>query len=215
LWFFEEFHHTTERRLTVPHPNDDALVEAILKGDESAAVTLINRYNPYVFGTMRSRGVNSGDASDLTQEVWLKVHKSLPGYQPQEKFKAWLDRIIRSVHIDWGRKQQRTLQPVADDEQDVMPDIIDLGTENPLDTLIRAEGRQLVREALDAMPDSPNKAAFIMRDIERVALAEIARAFNITEGAAAMRALRGRNAFQMTLRRIAPEYFTLRREKDA
>ena len=67
----------------MPNRSDDELVQAILKGDESAAEPLIDRYNRFVYKTMRAKVGNAEDAEDLTQDVWTKVYNSGHSYNPR------------------------------------------------------------------------------------------------------------------------------------
>lgn len=84
--------------------NDDALVEQIRLGNEAAAEELINRYYASILRYCRRHCLNVERAEDLTQETFLKLFQSMPGYQGKKKFKAYLYTIANHLCIDESRR---------------------------------------------------------------------------------------------------------------
>lgn len=84
--------------------NDDALVEQIRLGNETAAEELINRYYVSILRYCRRHCLNVERAEDLTQETFLKLFQSLPEYQGKKKFKAYLYTIANHLCIDESRR---------------------------------------------------------------------------------------------------------------
>ncbi|MCM1266328.1 MAG: RNA polymerase sigma factor [Bacteroidales bacterium] len=84
--------------------SDDELIDRIKGGDEAAAKELIDRYYQAVLRYCGWHCAIPGRAEDLTQETFLKLFRSLPGYQGRNRFKAYLYKIANRLCIDESRK---------------------------------------------------------------------------------------------------------------
>lgn len=85
---------------------DEKLVKDYLAGDESALIEIIGRYTKPIYNFIYRSIGNSDESSDLTQEVFLKVWKSLKKFDQRKKFKTWIYAIARNASIDWLRKKR-------------------------------------------------------------------------------------------------------------
>lgn len=111
---------------------------------------MVEKYRNDVFRTVFAVLRDQKGAEDAAQEVFIKIHTSLPQYENQG-FKTWMTRIAVNHAIDMKRKQARRQEEVAQDlEQQV------LGT--PKDSvereLIENDRRRLVRKRLNELPDN-------------------------------------------------------------
>ena len=87
-------------------PTDDELIESYRSGNEQAFKALIERYvNPiYVFA--RRMSGNGEDASDVSQETFVKVWRTIDRYKLTGTFRAWIFAIARNTAIDRLRKKK-------------------------------------------------------------------------------------------------------------
>jgi RNA polymerase sigma-70 factor (ECF subfamily) len=89
--------------------NDNELIALYTSGDESALVTLINRYEKKVFSYILMSVKNRELAEDIFQDTFVKVINTLKSgnYKEEGKFIQWVMRIANNLKIDYFRKQQR------------------------------------------------------------------------------------------------------------
>lgn len=67
---------------------------------------LFDQFGSALLGFVRQRISNPGQAEDLTQEIWLKVHERLPSLRDNGKMESWLYRIARNTLIDHARRSR-------------------------------------------------------------------------------------------------------------
>lgn len=85
---------------------DAKLIEAYIQGDTRSLDELITRHIKSVYSFVFRLVHQSGEAQDITQEVFVKMWKKLLQYNTQYNFKTWLFTIARNTTIDHLRKQK-------------------------------------------------------------------------------------------------------------
>lgn len=90
------------------------------------------------------------EAEDAAQEVFMKIHHSLPTYENQG-FKTWMTRIAVNHAIDVKRKKERRREDVLEEVNDEISGLTKVGIDSEI---LLKEKRQLVREKLDELPDN-------------------------------------------------------------
>jgi RNA polymerase sigma-70 factor (ECF subfamily) len=143
---------------------------------------------------------NRHDAEDLTQEVFVRVFRSLSSYTPGT-FEGWLHRITTNLFLDQVRRKQRIrFDALPEDASDRLPGQADLGPErawehNHLDHDVQA--------ALDTLPPD-FRAAVVLCDIEGLSYEEIAATLDIKLGTVRSRIHRGRAQLREALSHRRP-----------
>ncbi len=142
---------------------------------------------------------NSHDAEDLTQDVFVRVFRSLSSYTPGT-FEGWLHRITTNLFLDTVRRKQRIrFDALPDDAADRLS-----GREPSPDRVF--DDRMLdadIQAALDALaPDF--RAAVVLCDIEGLSYEEIAATLDIKLGTVRSRIHRGRAQLRAALEHRAP-----------
>ncbi len=142
---------------------------------------------------------NIHDAEDLTQEVFVRVFRSLSSYQPGT-FEGWLHRITTNLFLDGARRKQRIrFEGLADDAAERMhgrePSPERAYDDNHLDADIQA--------ALDALPPE-FRAAVVLCDIEGLSYEEIAATLGVKLGTVRSRIHRARAQLRDALDHRAP-----------
>ena len=95
--------------LPVPIAEPPELVARTRDGDERAFAALVGRYQPIVFRWAIALSGDADEAEDITQEVFIRVHRKLSDFRGDGSFDAWLYRITRRVAL---RQRPTRLAPV-------------------------------------------------------------------------------------------------------
>jgi len=179
---------------------DFSLVERCLAGDEAAWEALVRAHTRRVYGFCYRFTGKDSEAQDLTQEVFLRVFRSLKSYRSDEgAFVTWLTRLSRNLLIDHYRrtKQERVTESI--EEQLPMIEGKAGSEARPDGILDRREASEALQLALGKL--SPDlREAVILRDLQEMEYREIAGVLNIPEGTVKSRLNRGRAELARVLR---------------
>ena len=77
--------------------NERELVERCRRGDEGAFQELVDRYKTLVFALIARTVQDRSRAEDLSQEVFLRVHRGLPYFRGEARLSTWIYRIVANV----------------------------------------------------------------------------------------------------------------------
>jgi len=142
---------------------------------------------------------NQHDAEDLTQEVFVRVFRSLSTYTPGT-FEGWLHRITTNLFLDMVRRKQRIrFDALAEDAAERLPSREPSPAQHFYDTHFDAD----VQQALDTL--APEfRAAVVLCDIEGLSYEEIAATLGVKLGTVRSRIHRGRAHLRASLQHRAP-----------
>ena len=144
---------------------------------------------------------NSHDAEDLTQEVFVRVFRSLSSYTPGT-FEGWLHRITTNLFLDMARRKQRIrFEGLGDDTAARLGD----GARSPADAFDDRHLDSGIQAALKALAPE-YRAAVILCDIEGLSYEEIAAALGIKLGTVRSRIHRGRAQLRTALEHRRPRH---------
>ncbi len=180
---------------------DSSLVERCLRGEETAWEDLVKVHTRRVFGICYRFTGSDSEAQDLTQEVFLRVFRSLKTFRSGEgSFVVWLTRLSRNLLIDHYR---RTRQDRATDSIEEQLPVLEEKTAMGARTdglLAGREASEVLQTALQKL--SPElRETVILRDLEEMEYREIARVLNVPEGTVKSRLNRGRAELARALRK--------------
>jgi len=180
---------------------DSTLVERCLSGNDTAWEELVKQHTRRVYGLCYRFTGKDSEAQDLTQEVFLRVFRSLKNFRAGEgSFTVWLGRLARNLLIDDYRKTK--LDRATESIEERLPVI-----ENTTAVAARADGMLAGREASEMLQSalqrlSPElRETVILRDLEELEYREIAEVLQIPEGTVKSRLNRGRADLARILRR--------------
>ena len=158
--------------------SDEALIEAIQRGDRNAAACLYNRYIDRVHRICYRIVLDVSQVQDCVQEVWLKVFRNLDRFRCRESFAAWLNTVTANTAIDYYRKWIRQRNRLNSDKVHIKVVVDERTGDQQLD---KALIHQRVHEALKEMSVN-QRTALILRYFEDMPMAEIARILGCSEG---------------------------------
>jgi RNA polymerase sigma factor (sigma-70 family) len=146
---------------------------------------------------------NTHDAEDLTQEVFVRVFRSLSGYTPGT-FEGWLHRITTNLFLDMARRRQRIrFEGLGDETAARFGD----GVRSPADAFDDRHLDSDIQAALKALAPE-YRAAVILCDIEGLSYEEIAAALGIKLGTVRSRIHRGRAQLRAALEHRRPRHLS-------
>ena len=87
--------------------DEHQMVERARRGENEAAVELIDLYYERIYAFLRRLAGSDADAADLTQRVFTRVWKALPNYAGRSSLNSWLHGIAYHVYVDWVRGNHR------------------------------------------------------------------------------------------------------------
>jgi RNA polymerase sigma-70 factor (ECF subfamily) len=130
--------------MTGDDSDDRLIVEQILAGQKELFRLLVARHERAVYGMGMSFFHNRDDASDFTQEVFLKVFRSLSRFEGRSRFSTWLYTVAYNTAVNsFTRKKE--YHSLAEDE--VIPDM-----DTPERKLLRSAAREAVLNAVKDLP---------------------------------------------------------------
>ncbi len=182
-----------------PPTEVDTLIERCLAGDQLAWNAVVRLYWRRVFNVAYKFVGRHDQAEDLTQDIFLKVFKSLATFDRRANFQTWLISVSRNLCIDHYRSVRKERETIdrgvnADDLSPVSREV------SPHVALERIDLAQQLRVALKELPETL-RVAVVMRDIQELSYQEIADRLALPEGTVKSRINRGRRELARQLRR--------------
>jgi RNA polymerase sigma factor (sigma-70 family) len=165
--------------------SDEDLVKTVLKGDENATYQLYERYCRLIYSTAYRIIQNAEEAQDTTQEIFLKLYRSLRSWDSRKsKFSAWVYRLAANQAIDCWRARHRRAELQLD--ENVAGRILrdrarDGAVRSPFSEMEQKEGIEILRRCVDTLPELQKKV-FVLRYFGELKLEEIAEAESCSLG---------------------------------
>lgn len=182
--------------------NGVELIRRARGGDGAAWEEIVSLFSRRIFNLAYRFTSSVSGAEDLTQEVFIRIYKTLDQYDPKQgDLSNWLMRLARNLIIDDYRHRQRNPQnSMADAVDDHQYHLRAVGTSAQKE-IERKELAGQVQEGIDKLPDDL-RTCVILRDIEELSYQEIVDVLNIPEGTVKSRINRGRIELAKILRRM-------------
>ena len=139
---------------------DDYLMQQFIVGDRDAFSLLVNSHKRDIFNFILGKVKDRELASDLAQDVFVKLFNSAGSYTAHGKFKSWLFRIAQNICIDFYRKQKKAsiislngeLNSRANENATLLAQLED-ETSNPVKEAEYSELQTVLKQALAKLPE--------------------------------------------------------------
>jgi RNA polymerase sigma-70 factor (ECF subfamily) len=181
--------------------NDSSLVDRCLRGEDAAWENLVRAHTRRVYAVCYRFTGSDHEAQDLTQDVFLRVFKTLGSFRSGEgSFSVWLMRLARNLLIDHYRRAKQ--ERATDSIEEQLPVL-----EEKAAITSRADGLLAGREASEILQAGLEKLSpelretLILRDLEELEYREIAEVLGVPEGTVKSRLNRGRAELARILRK--------------
>jgi len=190
---------------SAPIPADpDVLIERCLTGDQQAWEVIVRQYWRKVFNVAYKFVGRHDQAEDLTQDIFLKVFKSLATFDRRANFQTWLISVSRNLCIDHYRSVRKERETIDRDvnADDLSPVSTEVGPHLALERrdnveLLKAAFAQMEAEGLGKLVQ-----AVKMRDLQELSYQEIADQLELPEGTVKSRINRGRSELARQITRL-------------
>jgi RNA polymerase sigma-70 factor (ECF subfamily) len=178
----------------------ETLIQRCLQGDQRAWDLIVRQYWRKVFNVAYKFVGKHDEAEDLTQDIFLKIFKSLDTFDRRANFQTWLISVSRNLCIDHYRSVRKERETIdrGVDAADLAPASPDAG---PIAALEQRDRVVLLRQAMAALPETL-RTAVLLRDIQELSYQEIADKLRLPEGTVKSRINRGRTELARQIRRL-------------
>jgi len=189
----------------------NSLVRRCAGGDAVAWEEIVRLFNRRIYNICYRFTGSAENAEDLTQEVFIRVYRTLPSYQPGKgAFNTWVTAMARNLLVDHFRRtrQERLTDsldaPATQDNDSIaLADRMADSAPSPEQRMQSQEKQALVHAALQKL--SPElREAVILRDLQDMDYRDIAQALKVPEGTVKSRINRGRTELARLLARTYP-----------
>jgi RNA polymerase sigma-70 factor (ECF subfamily) len=196
-----DFVASNRRSRELEAEQDRALIESAQRGDKAAFKKLVQRHQRRAFAIALGLLRDEQDAREVVQEAFLRVYRGLDSFHGGSSFFTWLYRIVTNLSIDLMRKPARRdaeLDPNREIDEADIPLLSRIDGADPLDVLRRAEIRNKLEAALEALPIY-HRGVIVMREVEGLSYEEMAEAMGVSKGTIMSRLFHARQKLQRAL----------------
>jgi len=183
----------------------ESLIQRCLQGDQSAWDAIVRQHWRKVFNVAYKFVGRHDEAEDLTQDIFLKIFKSLDTFDRRANFQTWLISVSRNLCIDHYRSVRKERQTI---DRGIDPNTLSptSAEADPSAGLEQRDRVELLRQAMSALPETL-RTAVLMRDIQELSYQEIADRLRLPEGTVKSRINRGRTELARQIRLLRGEGF--------
>lgn len=181
---------------------DWALVQQCTAGSEDACTRLVTDHQRMVYQLSMHLLGDQQEALDLSQEVFLKVFRTLPQFRGQSTLRTWIYRIVvnqASNRQRWWRRRHRAQQIRLEDLTATHGELPEVrGSAMPDRVLQQRETSDRVWSALRQLPFD-QRAVIVLREIDGLSYEEIATSLDVAVGTVKSRLARAREGLRLAL----------------
>ena len=185
-----------------PASADWALVEQCASGDEDACARLVTDHQRMVYQLGLHLLGDSQEAMDLSQEVFLRVFRTLPQFRGQSALRTWIYRIALNQAANrqrWWRRRHQSRQVALEEHAETHGELPDRRQDAMPDTVLqRRETAGRVWSALEALPFD-QRAVIVLREIDGLSYDEMAGSLGVAVGTVKSRLARARQSLREEL----------------
>lgn len=178
-----------------------ALIRRCTAGDELACAELVAEHQRMVFTLSLNLLRDRDEALDLSQEVFLRVFRTLSSFRGQSALRTWIYRIVINQARNrqrWWRRRHRSSQVSLDEHLQQCGELESSGTVLPDRALASKETAEKIWSALDRLPFD-QRTALILREVDGLRYEEIAFSLGVAVGTVKSRLTRARQSLRAEL----------------
>ena len=186
--------------------SEASLIEGLRRNDPASCELFVRQNLPAMLAVARRLLGDAGAAEDCVQEAFVKAFQAIDTFEQRSRLATWLHRITVNQALTRLRQRRNEEPPLADH---LLPDFDRLGfrieprwDSVPADELLdRQKIQEHVRAKISELPES-YRSVLVLRDLEELSTAEVARMLDTSEGNVKVRLHRARSALKVLLEPI-------------
>jgi RNA polymerase sigma-70 factor, ECF subfamily len=182
-----------------------ALIQRCAAGDEDACAELVAEHQRMVYQLSLNLLGDHNEALDLSQEVFLRVFRTIHGFRGQSALRTWIYRIVVNQARNrqrWWRRRHRSQQVSLDDHINAHGELPAPGNGGSPDRILgQKQLAERIRTSLDRLPFD-QRTAIVLREIDGLSYEEIGFSLGIAVGTVKSRLARAREALRAQLRDV-------------
>lgn len=163
--------------------NESQFIAQLKSGEDGAFKLLVDKYSGKIFNTVIGILQNREDAEDITQEVFIEVHRSIVNFKGESLLSTWMYRIAVSKSLEFLRKKNRkkrfVLFKTRQNDESIDPINEIPSFHHPGIQLENKERAAILFAAIKQLPEK-QQSAFILHKMEDLPYAEIAVILEVT-----------------------------------
>ena len=175
-------------------PNDHELIVQLQRGDLEALGLLYDRYRQMVFRTALAITGDSDAASDLLQDVFLRLYRFVHRIDLQRPLEPWLYRMTANLSYTWVKSNHRWLHPL----EGLLEWLSGSNKDNPNELIEQHDDWDYIQKAVSALP-LPQRIVVVLYYLNDLSLQEIAEILDVPVGTVKSRLHYGRQALKKSL----------------
>ena len=176
--------------------DDDALLRALQDGDERVFSDLVERWSGMMLRLALSHVESRAIAEEVVQDAWLTVLRSLDRFERRSALRTWVLGIVVNLARSRDRSERRSVALASESADRVVAPARFLPSDHarwphhwaleplpwrtPEEDLLAGETRQVILEALEALPQA-QREVLVLRDLEGLAAAEVCNILGLTD----------------------------------
>jgi RNA polymerase sigma-70 factor, ECF subfamily len=180
-----------------------ALVQRCAARDEDACAELVSEHQRMVYQLSLNLLGDHNEALDLSQEVFLRVFRTIHGFRGQSALRTWIYRIVVNQARNrqrWWRRRHRGQQVSLDDHLRDHGELAERNDNGSPDRVLgQKELAERIRAALESLPFE-QRTALVLREIDGLSYEEIGYSIGVAVGTVKSRLARAREALRGQLR---------------
>ena len=177
-----------------------SLIGASDSTSENAFEKLVTKHQHAVIGTIGKMTNFSADTEDLAQQVFLRIWKAAPKYQPTAKFTTFLFTITRNLVFNYTKKKGRSHEHSLEEQEDEWHQQLSdpTASSQPDERLEQNELRSAIDSAIQSLPEK-QRLAVILRRYEKMPYEDIATTLDLSVSAVKSQLFRARTVLREQL----------------
>ena len=182
---------------------DELLIERIKAGDMAAYNVMVIRHYDRIFSRVLQLLNNKQDAEEVTQDAFIRAHRSLENFRGDASFSTWLYQIATNLAHNrywywFRRKRDQSIsldQPQCEDGSLTLENVMPCADENPAEAVVTQEFVDRVSTCMQYLNDK-HKEVLILRNVKNLTYDEIAQQLEISVGTVKSRIARARESLR-------------------
>jgi RNA polymerase sigma factor (sigma-70 family) len=181
--------------------NESQVIREILNGDKNKYCLLIQKYNRRLYRICKGYLRDEAEIEDIMQDTYIKGYENLYKFEERSQFGTWITRILINESLQRIRSINKRSNVTQNNSNNNIMNITD--HINPETRSLNKEFRSLLEQKIETLPEN-YRLVFLMREVEKMNVAETAETLMISESNVKVRLNRAKEMLKKSLLETYP-----------